>query len=80
MNKKQAVLFFLVFGGLACFNLMMHDKGGTIAVLAVIILGLLFLLFPTAHPSGETKGCCLMKKKQLTTGKNLEKSADLLWQ
>ena len=55
MNKKQAVLFFLVFGGLACFNLMMHDKGGTIAMLAVIILGLLFLLFPTAHPSSETE-------------------------
>src|SRR5213075_1647706 len=75
MNKKQAVLFFLVFGGLACFNLMMHDKGGTIVMLAVIILGLLFLLFPTDHPGEETERLLSDEEETTDNGEEPEKKA-----
>jgi len=55
MNKKQIVLFFLVFGGLAYFNFSIHAFVGGYVMIAIIILGLLFVLFPTAHTSQATE-------------------------
>ena len=55
MNKKQGIVFFSVFGILACYHLYLQNDAIALLMLAIIGLGILVLLFPTAHFSAKTE-------------------------
>lgn len=68
MNKNQIIIFFLVFGGLAYFNFSVHSNIGGFVMVAVMILAILFILFPTAHTSQATEDFLSDNDETVTNG------------